>query len=161
MSYFAAVFARGSDGRWTGGDRDLDATESLEGLVEVMHDAAGGSDEPVVLFVEENDEWFAIMRVDGQGEPRIFLSDLRAPLSSDLAAMLHEGVGEELDGEEDTEPARAAAGEPGGDIDLLDDLNMSSDELIELCVEEGLLPADALAVLAERLGFTEELEKFR
>lgn len=160
MSYFAATFARGSSRIWTGSERSLDDIEGLEDLVEVMHDIATG-DEPVLFFLEENDEWFAVIRVDGQGEPGVFISDLRAPLSSDVAAMIHEGVGEHAESEEESEPARAAAGEPGGDTSLLADLDMSADELVELCVEEGLLPSDALAMLGERLGFAEEVDRFR
>lgn len=160
MPYFAATFARAPDGRWAGQDRDLSQVESLEDLVEMMRDAASDS-EPVLFFLEENDEWFALVRVDGDGEPGAFISDLRAPLSSDLAAIVYEGVGAQAVSEEESEPARAAAGEPGGEAELLADFDVSSDELVELCVEEGLLPADALTALAERLGFIEELEKFR
>lgn len=161
MTYFAATFMRTPDGRWASSDHDLDGVEGLEDLIELTHDAAAGDGAPVLLFLEENDEWFAVIRVEGDAEPRVFISDLRAPLSSDLAAMVYEGIGAQNEGEEEPEPARAAAGEPGGDAELLADLNMSADELVELCVEEGLLPADALAALAERLGFAEELDKLR
>lgn len=161
MSYFVAAFARGNDGGWNGVNGGADQTQSLEALVEFMHDATRASDEPVLLFVEENDEWFAVVRVDGEGEPRIFISDLRAPLGSRLAAMIHEGVGAQAEGEEEAEPARAAAGEPGGDVDLLADLGVTADELTELCVEEGLLPADALTALAEHLDFVDELDRLR
>lgn len=161
MPYFAAAFAQGVDGRWTGTDRGLDQADSLEDLVEFMHDAARGSQQSVLLFLEENDEWFAVLRVDGEGEPRVFISDLRAPLGSELASVVYEGIGAQAESAEEAEPARAAAGEPGGDIDLLADLGVSSDELVELCVEEGLLPADALAGLAERLDFPDELDRFR
>lgn len=161
MSYFTAMFARGVDGHWSGLDPDLDLvrTAGLDDLVETMHDSAD-DDQPVIVFVEENDEWFGIVRVDGEGEPRVFISDLRAPLGSELAAMVYEGIGSQEDGEEESEPARAAAAEPGGDIGVLADLSVSSEELTELCVEEGLLPVDVLAALADRLGFAEELDRF-
>lgn len=93
VSYFLAAFARANDGAWVGVDGGSEQVESLEGLVEFMHDTARASDEPVVCFLEENDEWFALVRVDGEGEPRVFISDLRAPLGSELAAMIYEGVG--------------------------------------------------------------------
>ncbi len=160
MSYFAATFARTLEGSWQGSDQGLDRVENLEDFVELMRDT-GHDGEPVVCLVEENDEWFAVLRVDGDSEPRVFLSDLRAPLSSELAATLYEGVGPRAETEQEAEPARAAAGEPGGDTEVLADLDMSADELVELCVEEGLLPGDALAALAERLGFQEELDRFR
>lgn len=161
MSYFTAMFARGVDGHWSGLDPDLDLvrTAGLDDLVETMHDSAD-DDQPVIVFVEENDEWFGIIRVDGEGEPRVFISDLRAPLGSELAAMIHEGIGPPEDGEEESDSAPTAAGEPGGDIGVLADLSVSSEELTELCVEEGMLPADVLAALADRLGFAEELDRF-
>lgn len=160
MSYFAVTFAQTADQVWTGSERALEEIEGLEDLVELMHDAAWDG-RPVLFFLEENDEWFALVRADGEGEPRVFISDLRAPLTSELAAMVYEGVGAQADSEEESEPARAAAGEPGGETELLSDFDVSPDELVELCVEEGLLPGDALAVIGERLGFAEEVDKFR
>lgn len=160
MSYFAATFVRISGDGWRGSLCALGQFGGLEDVVELMRDLAGGQ-EPVLLFVEENEEWFAILRVDGDGEPLIFLSDLRAPLTSEHATMIYEGIGAVAETDEEAEPARAAAGEPGGDAGLLADFDMSEDELVELCVEEGLLPGDALAGVAERLGFAEELDRLR
>lgn len=161
MTYSAATFARTADGRWAGSDRDLEGVEGLEDLIELTQDAAAEGGAPVLLFLEENDEWFALVRVEGNAEPQVFISDLRAPLSSELAAMVYEGIGARDGSGEEPQPARAAAGEPGGDIELLADFSMSGDELVELSVEEGLLPADALAVVAERLGFAEEFDRVR
>src|SRR4029078_13643986 len=33
-------------------------------------------DEPVLAVIEHEDEWFALVRVDGDEEPRLFVSDL-------------------------------------------------------------------------------------
>ena len=50
---------------------------------------------------------------------------------------------------------------PAGDFELLSDLGVSSEELLELSVEEGVLPADILSVIAERLAFADELDRLR
>lgn len=160
MPYFAATFARTSDGGWAGGDVDLDEVEGLEELAALMRDRAE-HDEPVLLLLEEDDEWFSIVRVDDAEDPRVFLSDLRAPLTSHLAALVHEGIARMAETEEEEEPVLAVAGEPGGDADLLEDFGMPSDELVDLCVEEGLLPADVLSTVAERAAFADELDKLR
>ncbi|MGH3318704.1 MAG: tRNA adenosine deaminase-associated protein [Streptosporangiaceae bacterium] len=160
MPYFAAAFARMSDMGWVGRTVDLDEVEAMDDLVDVMREFAEG-DEPVLLLLEEDDEWFTIVRIEGVDDPRIFLSDLRAPLSSGLAVLVHDGIQQLMGGEEEDVASAAVEGEPGGDTDLLEDLGVTSDELVELCVEEGLLPDDALSTVAERAGFAEELEKLR
>ena len=48
-----------------------------------------------------------------------------------------------------------------GDADLLADLGTPSDELLRLCAEEGLLPADVMTELCERAGCGEALEGLR
>ena len=51
--------------------------------------------------------------------------------------------------------------EPVGDTGLLSDLGTSADDLLALCAEEGLLPADVLAAVGERAGFADVLEQVR
>ncbi|MCW2698153.1 MAG: putative tRNA adenosine deaminase-associated protein, partial [Modestobacter sp.] len=41
------------------------------------------------------------------------------------------------------------------------DLGTPADVLLELCAEEGLLPADVLTTLCERAGCDEVLEQLR
>ncbi|MGJ6969886.1 hypothetical protein ACSDR0_49250 [Streptosporangium sp. G11] len=43
---------------------------------------------------------------------------------------------------------------PASDFELLEDFGVSKEEL-ELNMEEGVLPADILSVIAERLAFAE------
>ena len=56
-------------------------------------------------------------------------------------------------------PGNAVAG-PAGDAELLTDFGVESAALVELA-RDGLLPADALAELAEALGAADELEAVR
>ena len=75
MSHFAALAARTDDG-WHSTEVELEGLADIDEVAEVMRDASV-DDGPVLLFVEEDDEWFAIVRVDGVGEPRTFISDAR------------------------------------------------------------------------------------
>lgn len=150
MSYFAAVFARTPHG-WTGKEADLDEVESLDDIADLMSDAADEGD-PVLLLVEENDEWFAVARMDRDSDLRVFISDVRAPLTSELAAIFAEYSADE----DDRDRAQV-----GGDLDLLDDLGTNATDLVALATEKGLLPADALLALAERAGFGDEYDQLR
>jgi putative tRNA adenosine deaminase-associated protein len=161
VSYFAAALARTESG-WTGSELDLADIEDLEQLADVLRDLAGDSAGPSLLLLEEDDEYVAVVRVDGGtgglDEPRVFLSDRRAVQGSDVAAMLWELV--EDDDEDDDEGTRPVA-EPVGDSGLLTDLGTSSSELLRLCAEEGTLPADVITELCERAGCADVLEGLR
>ena len=164
MTYFAAALARTDDG-WTGREVDLGEVEDLETLADELRDLSGDSDGPALLLLEEDDEYVALVRVDGGtrslDEPRVFLSDRRAVLGSDVAAMLWEdGDEDDADDDEDDEGTRPVA-EPVGDAALLADLGTPADALLDLCAEEGLLPADVLTGVAERAGFLDVLDGLR
>ena len=64
MSYFAAALTRSSEG-WTGSELDLDDYTDLETLVDALRDLSGDDNGPVVLLLEEDDEYVAVVRVDG------------------------------------------------------------------------------------------------
>lgn len=162
MSYFAAALARTEEG-WTGAEVDLSEAEDLEALAEVLRDRTGDGPGPALLLLEEDDEYLAVVRVDGGSggltEPRVFLSDRRAVQQSDVAAMLWEEA-EEHDDEDDEEGTRPVA-EPVGDAALLADLGTPAPELLRLCGEGGLLPADVMTELCERAGCADALEGLR
>ena len=164
MSYFAAAVTRTDDG-WSGREMDLEEIDDLEALAEELRDLSGDGAGPALLLLEEDDEYVAVVRVDGGvgalDDPRVFLSDRRAVLGSDVAAMLWEDVALEEPGvDEDDEGLRPVA-EPVGDSALLADLGTPSDALLDLCAEEGLLPADVLSGVADRAGFLDVLEGLR
>lgn len=163
MTYFAAALARTPDG-WTGREVDLAEVEDLDTLADELRDLAGEADGPALLLLEEDDEYVAVVRVDGGSgsldEPRVFLSDRRAVQGSDVAAMLWEDADLEADDEDDDEGTRPVA-EPVGDAALLADLGTSAAALLDLCAEEGLLPADVLTGVAERAGFLDVLDGLR
>jgi putative tRNA adenosine deaminase-associated protein len=165
VSYFAAALARTEDS-WTGVEVDLDEVEDIEALTDLMRDLTGEGAGPALLMLEEDDEYVAIVRVDGGttglGEPRVFLSDRRAVQGSDVAAMLWEDVDpEEEDEDDDEDEGTRPVAEPVGDVELLADLGTPGNELIDLCAEEGLLPADVLTTVCERAGCADVLEELR
>lgn len=165
MTYFAAALARTASG-WTGEEIDLDEVEDLEALADLLRDLTGDGPGPALLLFEENDEYVAVVRVDGGGggleEPRVFLSDRRAVQNSEVAAMLWEEADpEDEDEDDDDEEAVRPVAEPVGDAELLADLGTPSAKLLGLCAEEGLLPADVLTSICEAAGCDEVLEELR
>lgn len=166
MPYFAAVLSR-SGGRWASTEIDLDEADDLDDVAEIVRDEAQGAS-PALLFVEENDEWFGIVRVDGEDDPETFISDIASVEMSDTAQMLFGGAAEDVDIEADDESGDGAGEQsarpttvPGGSAELLADLGLPGAELLALCAAEGQLPIDVVATVWERLGAGDEIEALR
>jgi putative tRNA adenosine deaminase-associated protein len=171
VGYSALALARDPDGDWTGRDISLDDVADLEAAVELLRDEFE-EDATVLLMVEEDDEWVAVVRVDPDGEDaeddvRAFLSDHRAVDTSELAGrLLGEAVllsEEDEDDDEDDDEADSVTPDitPAGDPDLLTDLGMTGPALVALCAAEGTLPGDVVAAAAEAVGAGDVLEKLR
>jgi putative tRNA adenosine deaminase-associated protein len=164
VSYFAAALAR-TEGGWTGEELDLSEVEDIEQLAEALRDLTGDGPGPALLLLEEDDEHLAVVRVDGGAgsldEPRVFLSDRRAVLASDVAQMLWEDPEAPVDDEDEEDEGTRPIAEPVGDTAILADLGTPPEKLLELCAEEGLLPADVLTAVCERAGCDEVLEGLR
>ena len=171
MSYFAAALSR-SDSSWSGEELDLDDVEDLDGAIEALRGAASDDAETTLLLFEENDEWFAIVRVDDDSDPRVFVSDGRVVETSSMGAVFGEAASveddvddddddDEEDEDDDEDEATRAAGDPVGDPDLLSDLGMPSSKLLALCAEEGQLPGDILTAVCEAAGCVDEYEALR
>jgi putative tRNA adenosine deaminase-associated protein len=150
VPYFSVAFAR-SDAGWIGTETDLMEVAGVDDITDIMRETAvETAGDTVVLLIEQEDEWFAVVRLDDGGDPRVFLSDARATLTSDLAHMLHEQIGEI-----DEVPKE----HPVGDPELLADLGTDAARLTEL--GDRTLPGDALSVIAERAGFAEDYDRLR
>ncbi len=180
MPHFAALVAKDDDS-WTTSEIELEELADIDEVADVMRDASI-DDGPVLLFVEQNDEWFGIVRVDGAGEPRTFISDARVVPGNELAATIFEELPddavsieipdiEDFDDDDDEEgtaeeseeekPALRADAEPRGATDVLADFGIGSAQLLAMCAAEGMLPADVIAAVCERLGCAEEIEVYR
>ncbi|MFF3668434.1 tRNA adenosine deaminase-associated protein [Microtetraspora malaysiensis] len=152
---FSAAFVK-IDGGWNGAEVDLSSAEIADDLGDAVQEVLGlEGDELVLLCVEVEDEWFAIVRYENDLDLRVFLSDAQSGQGDPLAEIFADLAGVAVD----KEPADLGV-RPAGDFDLLADLGVSSEELLELSMEEGL-PADVLSVIAERLSFADELDRLR
>ncbi|MBC7270594.1 tRNA adenosine deaminase-associated protein [Streptomyces broussonetiae] len=174
--YFAALLARTEDG-WEASDTELDDVETLSDLADLAREASPDED-TVLVLIEQEDAWFGVVRVDGEDDPRIYVSDAAAAARSSYGEILltDELLGREpgdddtdldaldLDGTEDGEDedddsedggsAEAVPHGPVGDTGVLDDLGVSEKELLSLS-------EDALTEIAEALGASEVLETVR
>jgi putative tRNA adenosine deaminase-associated protein len=147
VPYFAVVFARTEAG-WIGADADLSELVGLDDVADLMRETAVEAiGDLVLMLVEEDDTWFAVVRLDGEDEPRIFVSDPEAGRSSRIVPQLAESLGELQDSG------------PAGEATLLADLGTDAERLFEL--SERALPSDALTTVAEHAGFADEFDRLR
>ncbi len=164
MANLAVALVR-TRGGWKGSELSLEDVDDLDTLTDLMRELEGADSSPAVLcFVEEDDEWFAVVRLAGDDDPRVFLSDRRMTDQSDLAERLFADampVQAPRNEEEDEEESVRPVSEPAGDMDIVDDLQTGAEVLLELVAEEGLLPSDVVAAICERAGATEALEEVR
>ncbi|GAA3162120.1 MULTISPECIES: hypothetical protein [Streptomyces] len=175
--YFAALLARTEDG-WEASDTELDNVETLTDLADLAREAAV-DDDTVVAYIEQEGAWFGVIRVDGEDDPRVFVSHAAAAARSSYGALLtdellgsdDDGASDldslDLDGTEDGEPETEPddndlnptdddAPPPGplGDVELLTDLGVPPEDLL-------VLDTDALSQIADALGCTDVLEAVR
>jgi putative tRNA adenosine deaminase-associated protein len=160
VSSFACLLTRSGD-RWGGIEIDVDSCESIADLADLARDSPG---EIRLVLIEEDDEYAAIVRADGEDEePRAFLTDGHAADSFPLAAMLAEDLAEigenELIDDEDAPPAHDSA--PFGDAEIVDDLGTSAFDLLTICGHEGTLPIDVLVAVCEKAGCGEVFDRLR
>ncbi|MFJ7157545.1 hypothetical protein ACIQUQ_21695 [Streptomyces sp. NPDC101118] len=181
--YFAALLARTEDG-WEASDTDLDDVETLSDLTELAREASADED-TVLVFIEQEDSWFGVVRVDGEDDPRIFLSNAAAASRSSYGEILltDELLGRDpasdddldelvdLDGTEDGEPEPAAgfdedeAAEGSADTPAVPPGPLGDPGILaDLGVSARELfsfGSDALAEIADALGASEVLETVR
>ncbi|MGW0561191.1 tRNA adenosine deaminase-associated protein [Streptomyces sp. NPDC003016] len=177
--YFAALLARTEDG-WKASDTELDDVETLSDLTDLAREATVDED-TVIVFIEQEDAWFGLVRVDGEEDPRIYVSDAAAAARSSYGEILltDELLGRapedpdvlevlvDLDGTEDGEPDEeviddeeeaitaddggAVPAGPLGEAGILTDLGLPEKELLAL-------DTDALGEIADALGAADVLE---
>ncbi|MFI9170450.1 tRNA adenosine deaminase-associated protein [Streptomyces lincolnensis] len=177
--YFAALLARTEDG-WEASDTELlDNVETLSDLADLAREASP-EDDTVLVLIEQEDAWFGVVRIDGEEDPRIYVSDAAAAARSsygeilltdellgrepgddepDLDALDLDGTEDGEDEDEDDDSEAGGTGEavphgPVGDAEILDDLGVGVKEL-------KALSADALTEIADSLGASEVLETVR
>ncbi|WP_018654180.1 hypothetical protein [Actinomadura flavalba] len=139
MPSFAAVFARSADG-WAGFAADPGEAESFDDLADLMRvTSAEMSADLVVFLLEQDGDWFAVLRLDGFGQPRGYCS---APRDDGLGGLL-----------------QPLLGDTTGTSGVLADLGVAGAHLDDLA--DGGLPGDALLTIAELAGFGDAFERLR
>ncbi|AKZ56689.1 hypothetical protein SAM23877_3644 [Streptomyces ambofaciens ATCC 23877] len=133
--YFAALLARTEDG-WVASDTELDDVETLSDLADLAREASPDED-TVLVLIEQEDAWFGVVRVDGEEDPRIYVSDAAAAARSSYGEIL---LTDELLGRD--------PGDDGADLDALD-LDGTEDGESDDEDEDGADGGDAAAGTAE------------
>jgi putative tRNA adenosine deaminase-associated protein len=172
VSTFAAAVARGKNG-WTASELDLSGVADIDEVVDRLRDAEPDADVSL-LFVEADDQYLVILRLDEGEDLRVFGSDSAFAEESRMGAMLlgeveapaleiDELAAPPADDDEESEegPASDPDADPVGDADLLADLGITAHRLLTLCSQEGMLPSDVSAEICERLGCADELDELR
>lgn len=183
--YFAALLARTEDG-WEASDTELDDVETLSDLTDLAREASVDED-TVLVFIEQEDAWFGVLRVEGEEDPRIYVSDAAMAARSSYGEILTDELlgGDDndlddaldtldLDGTEDGETeeqedtddtdggtgAAAAAGAGAVPAGPAGDRGILAD--LGLSEAELLaLETDAMSEIADALGASEVLETAR
>src|SRR3954463_5863390 len=86
VSTFAAAVARGKNG-WTASELDLSGLADIDDVVDRLRDAEPDA-ELSLLFVEADDQYLVIVRVDENEDLRVFGSDSAFAEESRLGALL-------------------------------------------------------------------------
>ena len=160
--------ARGKNG-WTASEVDLGGLADIDEVVDALRDVEPDA-EVTLLFVEGDDQYLAILRLDEGEDLRVFGSDSAFADESRIGAMLLSEVEapaleiDELtvaDDDAADKPAADPDADPVGDAELLNDLGVGSHRLLTLCGLEGMLPADVTAEICQRLGCGDGMEELR
>ena len=170
VSTFAAAVARGKNG-WTASELDLSGLADIDEVVDRLQDVEPDA-ELSLLFVEADDQYLVILRLDEGEDLRVFGSDSAYGDESRTGALLLgdiEAPALEIDDlaappaadEEEDRPAADPDADPVGDAEILADLGISAHRLLSLCALEGMMPADVTAEICQRLGCGDEMEELR
>ncbi|GIE83401.1 hypothetical protein Aph02nite_93510 [Actinoplanes philippinensis] len=165
VSIFAAAVARSKNG-WTASELDLTGLADIDEVVDALRDTEPDAD-LAVLFVESDDEYLAILRLDEGEDLRVFGSDSGFAEESRIGSVLLGeietpalGLDDLAAGDDEEKPVDPDA-DPVGDAELLGDLGLSAQRLLALCAMEGMLPSDVTAEICQKIGCGDEMEELR
>lgn len=147
MSVDFGLIAWHEDGRWDAAQvlntRDIGAImDSLK-----AQQTNGGA----IALIAIEDEFVIIARSLG-GSMQMMISDITYAIDYEVAADLVEVLDLEFPEEDDES-------QPGGDLDLLNDLGVSDMELLTILDDTELYPDEQLEAIANRLGFGEQFNQ--
>ncbi|MFF2187917.1 hypothetical protein [Streptomyces sp. NPDC058155] len=183
--YFAALLARTEDG-WQASDTELDDVETLSDLTDLAREASVDED-TVLVFIEQEDAWFGVLRVEGEEDPRIYVSDAAMAARSSYGEILtDELLGGDDDDLDDALDTLDLDGTEDGETEEQEDTDDTDDStgpavaagpgavpagpagdrgiLADLGLSEAELLAletDAMSEIADALGASDVLETAR
>jgi putative tRNA adenosine deaminase-associated protein len=169
-AHFAAAAVRGKAG-WTASELELDGLADIDEVADRLRDVDPDASVSL-LFVEAEDSYLVVLRLDEGEDLRVFGSDSAFAEESRLGALLLSDVespaveidlDEEpsADDDDDDKPVADPTADPVGDADLLSDLGVSAHKLLQLCSTDGMLPSDITAELCQMIGCGDEVEELR
>jgi putative tRNA adenosine deaminase-associated protein len=147
MSVDFGCIAWHEDGRWS--VNSLTSTRDIGSIIDSIkaQQTNGGA----IALIAIEDEFVIIARALGD-QMQMMISDVTYALDYEVAAELIEVLDLEFPEEEDES-------QPGGDLDLLNDLGVSEMELLSILDDTELYPDEQLEAIANRLGFGEQFNQ--
>jgi putative tRNA adenosine deaminase-associated protein len=147
MSVDFGCIAWHEDGRWS--VNSLSSTRDIGSIIDSLkaQQTNGGA----IALIAIEDEFVIIARALGD-QMQMMISDITYALDYEVAAELIEVLDLEFPEEEDES-------QPGGDLDLLNDLGVSEMELLSILDDTELYPDEQLEAIANRLGFGEQFNQ--
>jgi putative tRNA adenosine deaminase-associated protein len=147
MSVDFGCIAWHEDGRWS--VNSLTSTRDIGSIIDSIkaQQTNGGA----IALIAIEDEFVIIARALGD-QMQMMISDVTYALDYEVAAELIEVLDLEFPEEEDES-------QPGGDLDLLNDLGVSEMELLSILDDTELYPDEQLEAIANRLGFGEQFNR--
>ena len=142
-----AVAAYREEGVWVVASLPAQAAASMDTLLASLRRLPGEAG--VLGIVSIDEEFFLLARTTPAGV-RVFVSDGFALIDWPLAAEAADSIG--LDWDED----ELEEFEPVGNLSILADFGLDSDEMTMLCEDEDMYPEDQVKAIAKRLGFSRE-----
>ncbi|TQS41868.1 hypothetical protein FL583_27905 [Cryptosporangium phraense] len=160
MSYFAAALVRPRRG-WVAAELDLDEIEDADAAADLLREVEPDAD-LALLFVEADDEYLVVLRLDGGDELRVFGSDASFADESRVGAALLVDLEEaDVPAADDDDEESDVMSQPVGDTDLLADVGVSARDLLALCAHEGMLPSDVMLEISRKVGAADALTELR
>lgn len=159
VSHFAAAVVRDSNG-WTAAELDISGATDVDDVADRLRDVDPNA-KVSLLFVESDDTFLAIVRLDEGDDPRVFGSDPAFAAESRIGSVLLADLDEPESAESANDDDKPQLADPVGDVDLLSDLGVPAPRLLALCGREGMLPSDVTAEVCQLVGCGDEIEELR
>lgn len=183
VSYFTAAISHVGDS-WRSHDIPIDEFDNMADLSEALREVGQDSNH-VFAFIEHEDEWFAVIRSEGDDDVAVFVTDEVAAFASPYGDMLRESLEQyeavdvvdvadvsSAEGEDDRAGSALEESDQvskpvleqrvhAGDSGVFADLGLAPDALLSIVAEFDGDPAAMLADIGDVLGMADLFEGLR